>query len=202
MEKSVDNVNKPLYISTAALTKGPSRVMKNKKGGAAVLRWVTTMGELSFLELMKVYAETNGKTAREEWPDLPEGFALEKAEREFYDYLRQVFFRTPGTAYALWEVNGNYVSALRLEPYRDGLLIEALETAPDQRRRGYARSLLQAVISAKADEKLYSHVENHNRASMALHLGCGFARVSDFAVYIDGSVNYRGCTLRFHRGEE
>ena len=73
-----------------------------------MLRWVTTMGELSFPELMKVYAETNGKTAREEWPDLPEGFALEKAEREFYDYLRQVFFRTPGTAYALWEVKDEH----------------------------------------------------------------------------------------------
>lgn len=167
-----------------------------------MLKWITNMKEISFPKLMEVYAETNRKTAREEWPDLPEGFATEKAERDFYDYLQQIFFRTSGTAYALWEVDGNYVSALRLEPYRKGLLIEALETAPDQRRKGYGQALLRAVIERTEGTKLYSHVEKHNKASMALHVSCGFERVSDFAVYIDGSVNYRGCTLCFRKNEE
>lgn len=167
-----------------------------------MLKWITNMKEISFPKLMEVYAETNRKTAREEWPDLPEGFATEKAERDFYDYLQKIFFRTSGTAYALWEVDGNYVSALRLEPYRKGLLIEALETAPDQRRKGYGQALLRAVIERTEGTKLYSHVEKHNKASMALHVSCGFERVSDFAVYIDGSVNYRGCTLCFRKNEE
>lgn len=166
-----------------------------------MLKWVTNMKELSFPMLMELYAETNGKTAREEWPDLPEGFALERAERDFYDYLCRVFFRMPGTAYALWELDGTYVSGLRLEPYRDGLLVEALETAPGQRRKGYGRALMQAVIAHTGDTKLYSHVEKHNKASMMLHLSCGFERTSDFAVYIDGSVNYRGCTLCFRKNE-
>ena len=168
--------------------------MKNKKGGAAVLRWVTTMGELSFPELMKVYAETNGKTAREEWPDLPEGFALEKAEREFYDYLRQVFFRTPGTAYALWEVNGNYVSALRLEPFQDGMLLEALETRPDCRGKGYATMLMMAVLTMET-RKIYSHVSRNNIPSLRTHEKCGFRKILDHAVYIDGSVSANAVTL-------
>lgn len=160
-----------------------------------MLKWITNRNEISFPKLMEVYAQTNLKTAREEWPDLPEGFALEKAERDFNDYLRDVFFPTEGAAYALWELEGCYVSALRIEPYKDGLLIEALETAPDQRRKGYGKALLQAVICRTGSTKLYSHVEKHNKASMALHKSCGFVRESDYAVYIDGSVNYRGCTL-------
>ena len=152
--------------------------------------------------LMKVYAETNCKTAREEWPDLPEGFALEKTERDFHDYLQGVFFRTDGAVYALWEVDGKYVSALRLEPYKDGLLIEALETAPDQRRKGYGRALVQAVMHSVEYKKLYSHVEKRNSASLKLHESCGFVRELDLAVYIDGSVNYRSCTMSFQRVKE
>lgn len=167
-----------------------------------MLKWITNLKEISFPMLMEVYAETNGKTAGEEWPDLPRGFALEKAEREFYDYLQTVFFRTQGTVYALWEVNDKYVSALRLEPYRKGLLIAALETAPQERRKGYGRALLQAVIDRTEGTKLYSHVEKHNKASMALHESCGFRQESDFAVYLDGSVNYRGCTMCYRKGEE
>lgn len=167
-----------------------------------MLKWITSMKEISFPMLMEVYGETNAKTAREEWPELPEGFAQEKAERDFYDYLWDSFFRTDRAAYALWEVDGKYVSALRLEPYRGGLLIEALETAPAERRKGYGRDLLQAVIRHTEGTKLYSHVEKQNKASMALHQSCGFVRESDFAVYIDGSVNYRGCTLCYPSSEE
>ena len=160
-----------------------------------MLKLVANMRALTFPLLMEVYSETNHKTAREEWFQLPEGFALERAERDFYDYLRDSFFPTEGAVYALWEVDGKYVSALRLEPYRDGLLIEALETAPAERRKGYGRALLQAVLQHMEGTKLYSHVEKHNHASLALHQSCGFETVSDFAAYIDGSVNYRGCTL-------
>lgn len=167
-----------------------------------MLKRITNIKELSFPMLMKVYAETNCKTAREEWPDLPEGFALEKTERDFHDYLQGVFFRTDGAVYALWEVDGKYVSALRLEPYKDGLLIEALETAPDQRRKGYGRALVQAVMHSVEYKKLYSHVEKRNSASLKLHESCGFVRELDLAVYIDGSVNYRSCTMSFQRVKE
>ncbi len=167
-----------------------------------MLKWITNMKEISFPMLMEVYAETNRKTACVEWPELPEGFAIEKAERDFYDYLRNGFFRTDRSVYALWEVNGKYVSALRLEPYRDGLLIEALETAPLERRKGYGFALVQAVVCHIEGTKLYSHVEKQNKASLALHERCGFEKISDCAVYIDGSVNYRGCTMCFQKDEE
>ena len=76
--------------------------------------------DLSFSKLMGVYIEGNLENAEEFYPDLPEGQKLMQAEQDFYQYLNEVFFRTSGAVYAIWEEQGAYVSALRLEPYRDG----------------------------------------------------------------------------------
>ncbi len=160
-----------------------------------MLKIVKHMGQLSFSALMEVYEESNRKTAREEWPTLPEWAGIQNAEQDFHQYLREVFFKIPDAVYVMGMTDNRYVSALRLEPYRDGLLIEALETAPDHRRKGYGRMLLLDVITAFPGKKLYSHVDKRNEASLSLHKSCGFEKTEDFAVYIDGSVNYRGYTL-------
>ena len=94
--------------------------------------------ELSFSKLMEVYLEGNLENGNELWPELSEGEQLIYAEQEFYQYLTKVFFPTHQAVYAIWEEKGKYVSALRLEPFKDGLLIEALETAPEERQKGYA----------------------------------------------------------------
>lgn len=154
--------------------------------------------QLRFGELMEVYCEGNLENGREHWPTLSEGEQLLRAEQEFYAYLQDTFFATDGAFYCIWEENGRYVSALRLEPYRDGLLLEALETAPSCRRKGYASRLLTAVrplLAERAPVKVYSHVHKKNEASLRVHQNAGFHRVSEQAVYVDGSVNSRCCTL-------
>ena len=163
--------------------------------GWKMLKILENRNNLPFSALMEVYEESNRKTAQEEWPDLPEGFALQQAEQDFYHYLRDVFFKAQGGFYALWEVQGKVVSAVRAEPYRDGLLLEALETAPDHRCRGYAKTLLLAVLEQFPGRKIYSHVGKRNVPSLKTHEACGFCRILEFAVYIDGSVNDRSCTL-------
>lgn len=155
----------------------------------------TRLRELSFRDLMAVYAEENLQSGRQHWPAEPEGRQPDLAEQAFYQYLRQVFFRTPGAYYAVWVENGQYVSALRMEPYRDGLLLNALETAPAHRGKGYATALVSAVLR-QTQSKVYSHVEKQNRISIRTHETCGFYKVSDFAVYADGSVTRRSWTLR------
>ena len=159
-----------------------------------MLKIMKHMGQISFSSLMAVYEETNREIGQEEWPDLPEHFAIQMAENDAHQYLREIFFKTPGAVYAIYTVEENYVSALRLEPYRDGLLIEALETAPGQRRKGYGRALIRAVQEVYSGRTLYSHIDKQNAASRELHQSCGFEKVEDFVVYIDGSVNYRGST--------
>ena len=156
-----------------------------------------SMRDLRIGELMEVYAQSNlEKTS--DWPNLPKGFALQLAEQDFRQYLQEVFFRTQGAICGIWQVNGKYVSALRLEPYRDGLLLEGLETAPDFRRKGYAAMLIQAVqqfLREQGAVKLYSHVEKRNIASLNTHFSCDFQIVSDCAVYINGNMDYRCYTL-------
>ena len=147
---------------------------------------------------MSVYAESNSENGQEFWPEESSHRQIALAEQEFYSYLRQVFFKTDGAFYAVLEQDGQYVSALRLEPYRDGLLLEALETAPDHRRKGYATVLVRDVLEHTGNIKIYSHVGKRNFASLRTHESCGFRIVSDFAVYADGSVNQRCYTLCFH----
>lgn len=154
---------------------------------------------LRFNELMEVYLESN-RAKTSVWHDLPPMFALELAERDFRQYLEEVFFHTPEAVLAVWEESAKYVSALRLEPYKDGLLLEGLETAPEERKLGYAASLLKAVqghLATQGPVKLYSHVHKTNIPSMRTHEACGFKRISDHAVYINGNVDYRCYTLLY-----
>ena len=111
--------------------------------------------ELAFGKLMEVYEEGNLKNGRELYPEESESRQIALAEQDFYQYLQQVFFRTTGAVYYILEEGGRYISALRLEPYRDGMLLEALETAPNQRRKGYAAKLLRAALEQVGDIKIY-----------------------------------------------
>ena len=109
-----------------------------------MLHLARNLTQLRFGSLMEIYEEANREHGQMLWPDEPEMRQIQLSEQDFYRYLNEGFFRTPGAVYAVWEAGGQYVSALRLEPYRDGLLMEALETTPEQRRRGYAAALIQA----------------------------------------------------------
>ena len=160
-----------------------------------MLKWMKTMKELDFGKLMAVYAEGNQENAADQYSHLPQGQAVMQVEQDFYQYLREVFFSTDGASYAVWEENGVYIAALRLEPFRDGLLLNALETTPEYRRRGYAKKLITAVLEALPETKIYSHVSKTNAASLRTHEACGFQKIFDHATYLDGSVLRSSCTL-------
>lgn len=158
-----------------------------------MLIFAHSLRDLQFGALMEVYADSNEEKASD-WPNLPRGFALILTEQDFRQYLQEVFFPTAGALCAVWEEQGRYVSALRLEPYRDGLLLEALETKPDQRGKGYAQTLIREIqhhLAQQEPVKLYSHIAKRNSASRSVHEKCGFRVVSDHAVYINGSVDFQ-----------
>ncbi len=123
-----------------------------------------------------------------------------RAENQMLDYLREDFFSMQGAVCALWVIDGRYRSSLRLEPYKEGYLISALETAPEDRRKGYAKCLLQAITN-QCSLPVYSHIEKSNKASLNLHRACGFEVCSDTAVLLDGTVTGRYCTLVFANRE-
>lgn len=163
-----------------------------------MLKMIHNMSELNFAELMAVYEEANRENGRELYADESENQQLLLAEQDFYNYLRNVFFVTPGAVYALWVPDGSYVAALRLEPYADGLLLAALETRPDARRKGNAENLINAVITyliQRGSGKVYSHISKRNVPSIGVHNKCGFQIIKDHAVYADGSVMYNNYTF-------
>ena len=158
----------------------------------------SSLSELSFSKLMEVYLEGNLEKAREDHRGLSEYAGLQLAEQDFYQYLRECFFQIPGARYAVLEDDGAYRSAVRWEPYMDGVLISALETAPEARRKGYAERILREVLS-RIDTKVYSHVSKKNLPSLSVHKKCGFRVIADRARYLDGSVNSRAYTLCFEK---
>ena len=165
-----------------------------------MLKIVSSLSELHFGKLMCVYEESNRENAVERYGGLDRNLAILNTEQDFYQYLNEIFFSTKGAVYAIWEEEGRYVSALRLEPYMDGFLLEALETAPDCRRRGHSSALIRSVCSWIGDQgcsKIYSHVSKENVASLKVHVACGFRIVQDYAEYIDGTLRKNVYTLYF-----
>lgn len=159
---------------------------------------IRNMRSLSFSSLMDIYAEGNAENGRDKYPNLSQNQQILLAEQDFYQYLNQVFFLTDGAFYAVWAPQGRYVAALRMEPYHDGLLLEALETRPEARHKGYASQLiLEAInwLSQQGRGKIYSHVSKKNAASISTHLKCGFQKILDHAVYADGSVLHSSITF-------
>ena len=123
---------------------------------------------------------------------------VQNAKDDLMAYLRDDFFRPQGTFCAAWVVGGIYMSVLRIEPYRDGVLLHALETDPRARRKGYAFDLVCAVLSYLKEKKysvVYSHIHKWNISSMCLHEKCGFERISDSAVLLDGTVTQSYFTM-------
>ncbi len=156
-------------------------------------------------ELMRVYWESNEKHGMAQYPREDANVRRIYAEQDFWQYLNDCFFSGKGARYAVWEESGIYRSALRLEPYQDGLLLEGLETAPDMRRRGYGKALLQSVLSRLSAEgamPVYSHVRRRNIASWKVHTACGFQKLLDYSVWIDGSVSTDACTLIYRESHE
>ena len=165
-----------------------------------MLKIFDSLAEIDFRQLMDVYEEGNRICGKERYPELSENLQMLYAEQDFYSYL-EVFFRNPSARYAVWVVDGRYAAALRLESYDDGLLLNALETAPAMRCKGFATDLVQAVLDhlrCSGNGILYSHVRKDNTSSLRVHHSCGFHIHSEKALYLDGTVRSDSYTLSNH----
>lgn len=144
-----------------------------------MLRLIYSFSDLDVEQLLLIYKEHNWNV------------------QDFLSYLYDDFFRQQGAFYAVWVVDGKYKSAVRLEAYRDGLLLHSLETGPDDRRNGYGYDLLSNVLDYLRTtdyKRVYSHIGKSNRASLSLHRKTGFEIIADTATYIDGTVTQNSYT--------
>ena len=149
-----------------------------------MVKIIRSLRDLDIAQLKNVYAES-----------LNCGKDLLAAQQDFYGELAH-FFKEPSAYYAILQSEGDYVAALRVEPYRDGVIIAGLETAPTHRRMGYAKKLLSAVVQQMpSGVMIYSHVDKKNQPSISVHAACEFERKLEHAVFLDGSVSTKFCTF-------
>ena len=145
---------------------------------------ITRYCDLDERKLMDVYAESNYENIDYFFPDeTDKDKALGMVENGFCDFLKNEFYSKAGNTYWILEENGVWVCALRLNLIEKGLFyLEAIETAPAFRRRGYATKLLGDVIEELKKEgpfRICDCISKKNTASIRTHEKCGFRIVSE-----------------------
>lgn len=159
---------------------------------------VTSIGQIPYSRLMELYSQDLQENARRDYPARSFSEALFAAEQDFYTYMADVFFQTPGARFFALLSCEQWVSCLRLEPYADGYLICGITTDPGCKRKGYASSLLNSVLS-QVDARVYSHVEKHNLVSIQLHEKCGFVRNQEWAEMLNGEILHNFCSFYYEK---
>lgn len=125
----------------------------------------------------EVYPEGSLEIAREKYPQLEDlSEAISEEERYFVSFLHK-FMASEQNRYYVLEMDGAWVSALRLTKLEGFYYLEALETAPQHRKKGYAAILIRKVCSLLKQQNnvvIRSNVNKSNMASLATHKKCGF----------------------------
>ena len=145
---------------------------------------ISELKDIDMRKLMDIYSESNYENTDYFFPDEPDKkVAVQKVEAGFLDFLKNDFFGKADATYWILEINGVYVSALRTCIIRRGLYyLEALETRPDYRRKGYGARLLSSVADSLKENgpfRLCSCVSKKNAASLKTHEKSGFQVVSE-----------------------
>lgn len=159
-----------------------------------------SMTDLDHTRLMRIYRESNLGNIPYFFPDcknMAEG--LQKVEERFISFLKADFWGKPDNTYYIWENNGEWVSALRLTGTPDFYWVEALETAPDARRKGHAVQLYRAVFDRLKSLEGRVHVRcavgYKNEPSLKAHERAGFQIESRYAVNPLYNEPEEGCYL-------
>lgn len=153
-------------------------------------------------KLMDVYHESNTENIDYFYPDaVDKNDALRKIEQNFLGLIRNEFL-DGRNRYMVLECDGLWVSALRLYWVKDRFYyIEALETHPGYRKKGYASQLLSDVLNTLKKQGSFTVcdcVHKTNVASVATHLKCGFVISNDVGYdYLQNSTNDRNYSMQF-----
>lgn len=148
-------------------------------------------------KLMDLYQEGNRENCLYFHPDKAIEDSISEIEDNFMNYLKE-FYSKPGNWYYILEKDGTWISALRLSHVEGNIFyIEAVETHPEYRKKGFAAELLTELISEmkkqKSSFRLCDCVSHKNTASLALHKKCGFQIVSEAGYdYLRGETD-KGC---------
>lgn len=128
--------------------------------------------------------------------------ALAKVERDYLSYIKNAFFSSEGNAYVIYESENIWLSALRLYRLQEGFYyIEALETHPQYRRKGYGARLLVGLVDVLKEQgsfRLCDCVGKKNFASLSVHKRCGFEITDEVGHnYLNDETDDRRYSLQY-----
>ena len=162
--------------------------------------------ELDVPKILAIYRESSLENCQGMYPAETAAASLEQYEAGYAGFMREEFFAQPGRLWMVEIADGLWVSALQLLPFEgpNTWRIEALETHPDHRRRGYAARLLAETIRYLEETHgavtLLSDVGKRNTASLRTHLRGGFVREKETWTE-DGVTNERRCTMAYRSSQ-
>ena len=125
----------------------------------------------------EIYREGNVENARWRNPELEDLTEAIKAEEDSFVAFLKTFLKKEENCYYVLELDGEWVSALRLTKIRDFYYLEALETAEAHRKNGYAAQLVGEVVQllkTRGKVIIRDNVSKRNLPSLATHKKCGF----------------------------
>ena len=147
-----------------------------------------SMRTLNWDAICQIYEEGFSLRGIKAYPSLPESERILRAQEDTYHYLQDEFYATDGAYYAFWVEEDRWICALRMRPYQEGMLLDALETAPSYRNQGFAKKLLgEVLLQLQPGTCVYSRILRRNKHSVRVHLQCGFQKHKPYAVFLDGS---------------
>ena len=161
-------------------------------------------GEVDQRKLMDVYAESNIENTDYFYPDeVRKDVAIQKVEKRFLEFLQREFFKQADATYWILEEDDVWISGLRTCRIRNNLYyLEALETKPDRRKKGYGSLLLSGVVDALKQEgsfRLCDCVSKKNVASLKTHEKCGFQIISETGYdYLHEEADDHDYGLEYH----
>ena len=132
-----------------------------------------------------VYRGSALENCRGMYPDEPtDQGALARYEGDHLAYMAGPFWEEGGVLLVLAGEDGRYLAAVRLYPGTGAgcWQMEALETRPGERRKGYGLELLrqtQGWLERAGGGTLLSHVGRGNLASLGAHQAAGFRRARE-----------------------
>lgn len=137
---------------------------------------------IDFEKLMDVYEESNRENivnASDFIGELGDSFKekeiFDNYKKDYINYLKEDFLANKENYIVIIRNKDTYLSALKLHYEEDCYLIEALETNPDFRNRGYGEKLLKSVLIKFPKKTVFnSEVGLNNKKSLGLHKKLGF----------------------------
>lgn len=157
-----------------------------------MLNIVTQIDENTIRRLLSVYSESMN--------DMKINFASDAEMYAAYTSFLRGFVKNPKQLIIVEESNDEWVSALRaIETIEGHWFLEAVETKPEKRKKGFGKDLLRHTIGYLINigmAELTCTISKNNFKSQALHEKCGFIPTNELPLNCwgeleEGTILYR-----------